>query len=108
MIFCQDALRFGGQLQPPTTVRMPASGRPGISTAEIVGTSDLRAPVFYPTVRAGSPPGEAAGFVVADLNRDGYPDLAFATGQAGEISWLLNNGDGTFSPPTGYDIGYPG
>ncbi|HVO61040.1 MAG TPA: FG-GAP-like repeat-containing protein [Terriglobales bacterium] len=51
---------------------------------------------------------------VGDLNRDGYPDVAVASGLCSYWSWqemdscvnvLYNNGDGTFSPPFEEDTG---
>ncbi len=44
-------------------------------------------------------------FAVADLNRDGVLDLA-VSGGAQEISVLLGRGDGTFSAPRKYEVGY--
>ena len=49
---------------------------------------------------------------VADFNRNGKPDIAFAgggsRGRKSNIDVLLGNGDGTFQPPTTYPAGqYP-
>jgi hypothetical protein len=60
------------------------------------GTGRFKKPHIYSA--AG---GEAHGVVIADLNRDGAPDLVIANGSAGMVV-LLNNGDGTFGKPTVY------
>jgi hypothetical protein len=46
-----------------------------------------------------------------DFNRDGIPDLVatssgdYSTGQGGNLSLLLGNGDGTFQPAVHYTAG---
>jgi hypothetical protein len=50
----------------------------------------------------GSPARYAAGggpaaIVAADWNQDGFADLAVANANSGDVSVLLNNGDGTFA-----------
>jgi hypothetical protein len=45
---------------------------------------------------------------VADLNRDGFPDLVTANGGSNDVSVLLGNGDGTFQPQQRFAAGdYP-
>src|SRR5262249_50817214 len=42
---------------------------------------------------------------IADFNRDGHPDVAAANFVGGNVSILLNNGDGTFAAPVNYPSG---
>ncbi len=56
------------------------------------GTGALLPPSNYPVG------GGVRGLAVLDLNGDGYPDIATANRNAGNVSWLLNEGDGTFAP----------
>lgn len=73
-----------------------ALANPSLSLRLGDGMGNLAAPV---PVNGSSTP----QFVVADLNHDGAPDIG-----AGFFSLLvatLNNGNGTFSPPTGYYAG---
>lgn len=49
---------------------------------------------------------------VADVNRDGKPDIVVATGSAvyyepGQVAVLLGNGDGTFQPAVDFATGTP-
>ena len=50
------------------------------------------------------PGGDAVSYAitVADVNRDGKPDLAVGAG--GSLGILLGNGDGTFQPSTDYSL----
>jgi Bacterial Ig-like domain (group 3)/FG-GAP-like repeat len=60
---------------------------------------------FYPS---GFKPGGAAYSVaLADLNGDGYPDIAVANFPDGTVGVLLNRGNGKFSPVVTYDTGGP-
>lgn len=69
------------------------------------------APTFAPSVRYGAASGPD-GFVVADLNGDGRPDLVVPTrthilvspGYVDEILVLLNLGDGTFGKGASYKL----
>ncbi len=45
------------------------------------------------------------GVCVADLNRDGAPDIAAANISSSEVSVLINNGDGTFGESAQYSTG---
>jgi uncharacterized repeat protein (TIGR01451 family) len=52
------------------------------------------------------PVGTAPSDVVAgDFNGDGRPDIAVANRGSGNVSILLNNGDGTFAPAMNFDAG---
>jgi FG-GAP-like repeat/FG-GAP repeat len=60
------------------------------------------------TYTLGGSPSSSFGVVVADLNGDGYPDLAAAnissiTATGSTISVFAGNGDGTFAPPVQYN-----
>jgi uncharacterized repeat protein (TIGR01451 family) len=46
--------------------------------------------------------------VVADFNGDGHPDIAVANSGSGNVSVLLNKGDGTFKPAINFDAGMAG
>lgn len=55
------------------------------------------------TLDAGSP---ITGDVdAADMNRDGYPDLVFTNYASNDLSFFLNNGDGTLSNHERYGAG---
>ena len=49
------------------------------------------------TFSTGAGPNDA---IVADINRDGKPDLLIANQDDNTVSILLGNGDGTFAPQT--------
>jgi hypothetical protein len=42
---------------------------------------------------------------IADVNNDGIPDIITANAGNDTVSVLLGNGDGTFGPPTLFDVG---
>jgi FG-GAP-like repeat/Bacterial Ig-like domain (group 3) len=70
------------------------------------GDGTFQAPVTYST---GA--GEASSVAIADLDGDGHPDLVttgsciFDSCPNGSLSVLLGKGDGTFLPPTHYNLG---
>ncbi len=52
------------------------------------------------------PVGGAPGAVaVGDFNGDGKPDMAVANGNTGDVSILINKGDGSFSAATSLTVG---
>ena len=63
------------------------------------GNGTFQSPVDYPTVA------DPAGFAIADLNGDGYPDLAIPgqdSGGNGVVSVLLGSKTGVFSAAVNY------
>jgi hypothetical protein len=69
------------------------------------GNGSFQAPT---SIALGGNPDSAFGVVIADLNGDGYPDLAVAnvrsfTAVGSTISVFPGNGDGTFGAPVQYD-----
>ena len=62
------------------------------------GSGTLAAPV---AVDAGG----TRQLAVADLNNDGRPDIAAASGAGNAVSVIFNTGNGTFGPPVRYPVG---
>jgi uncharacterized repeat protein (TIGR01451 family) len=46
-----------------------------------------------------------AAVAMADFNGDGKPDVAVVNSGSGDVSVLLNNGDGTYKPAVNFDAG---
>jgi hypothetical protein len=70
--------------------------------------SNPQNPLFLPAVTYGSGGAAAGSVVVADVNRDGKPDLIVTNlvpTSNGSVGVLLGNGDGTFQPVVLYDSG---
>jgi hypothetical protein len=59
---------------------------------------------FGAPVQIGTAPGNPFDLVSADFNGDGSPDLAVAS-VFGQVTVLLNNGNGTFRPGVSYNTG---
>jgi hypothetical protein len=64
------------------------------------GDGSFQAVVKYDPGTTGS-----TSVAIADVNRDGKPDLIIAGLGAGKVSVLLGNGNGTFQPAVLYDAG---
>jgi hypothetical protein len=82
----------------------PTTGAVGVLLGNGDGT--FQNAVAYPSGGQGS-----TGVAIADMNRDGYPDLLVTScgsqacgpgSPGGTVAVLLNNGDGTFSAAKGY------
>lgn len=43
------------------------------------------------------------GLVILDADGDGFPDIVTANRDASNVSIIMNNGDGTFSPPINFE-----
>ena len=90
--------------QTPKPRRRP---RPlALEALEDRAVPDAAAPDFVARqdFHAGLDPTQA---VVGDFNGDGIPDLAVADRNGVKVSILLGNGDGTFRPPTSFNVPYP-
>jgi hypothetical protein len=84
----------------------------GVSVFLGNGDGTFQTPLNY-----GSGGWDASSVAIADLNGDGYPDLAVSNlcqlsascpvegAPPGEVSVLLGNGDGTFQAPVSYSSG---
>ncbi len=76
------------------------------------GHGGFSTPVEYWLPNTGG--GNATGVAVADLNGDGHPDIVeaddnpYVGSDRGEVWVLLNDGDGTFSVPSGNIATIPG
>ena len=64
-----------------------------------VGNGSFHDPVSYPVSHG------TTQLVVADLDRDGFPDIATNSIDTNAISVLEGNGDGTFQPQVNYPAG---
>ena len=60
---------------------------------------------FQPVATYGSGGVSALWVEVADVNRDGKPDLLVANSNTNTVGVLLGNGDGTFQSATSYNTG---
>ena len=88
------------------TVVTPAPGG-GTSNVSYIPVASTLSAVNFPstanfTASVGSGP---AGFVTGDFNGDGKIDLAVANSNAGTVSILLGNGDGTFTAQPTVTVG---
>ena len=89
------------------------SGNPSGAVSVLLGNGDG---TFQTPVNYGSDGHDASSVAIADLNGDGYPDLAVSNlcqlsancpvgAPPGEVSVFLGNGDGTFRAPVSYSSG---
>jgi RHS repeat-associated protein len=89
------------------TVQVRVSARVGSGPTGLAQTTSLTVdngpsfgdPHFY---AAGSAP---RAVIVADVNRDGIPDIVTADRNGGTVSVLFGRGNGTFAPPIHYQVG---
>ena len=80
------------------------SGSHNVSVLIGKGDGSFSASASYAVASSGSP----VGLAVADLNGDGRPDIATANSTPGNVSVLINNGNGTFSTHVEYSVGGSG
>jgi Big-like domain-containing protein/VCBS repeat protein/FG-GAP repeat protein len=106
----------GAVYASPETInaRLSSTTRPQTSRATSA-LPDQANPFFLPEVSYDSGGQGAGSVVIADVNKDGKPDIVLTndTGESngdGSVAVLLGNGDGTFQPAVLYDSGglYPG
>ncbi len=90
-------LNGNGILDVATSTR--GGGNPAVAVLLGLGDGTFAAYSSYPV---GADPQSLA---VADVNRDGVPDLVTANTGAGTVSVLLGRGDGTFEPQATYAVG---
>ena len=62
-------------------------------------------PLFLPAVSYGTGGDHPNSVAVADVNKDGKPDLLVGNWGSGTVGVLLGNGDGTFQPAVTYGSG---
>ncbi len=93
-----------GTFQPVATFNPGGQSPSAIAIAAVLlGNGDG---TFQSAVIVSSNPGGGNDVAVADVNRDGIPDVIFGTGcGAGCVGVLLGNGDGTFQPAATYGTG---
>jgi hypothetical protein len=96
---------FNGDGKPDVAVANATFDANSVGVLLGNGDGSFAPPVDYPT----SP--ESMGIAAGDLNGDGKPDLVTAdrgprsTNDPGDVSVLLNRGDGTFAPAVAYAAG---
>src|SRR5437660_732472 len=76
-----------------------------IAVASLVLLSALPSPAPAMDLAVGASPYSVA---MGDFNGDGHLDLAVANGGSNDVSVLLGNGDGTFTPAKNYEAGLGG
>ena len=68
------------------------------------GVGTFAAPQYYDGASGAND--DERSLELADLNHDGSLDLALLNDVAGSVTIRLNNGAGTFGPPTDYPVGF--
>ena len=101
------ASTYGGASNP---VSVAVADLNGDGTPDIVEAGDTVAILLQRQDGTFAPATILSGFsgsriAIGDLNRDGKPDLAITNFYGAKVSVLLNNGNGTFTSPVGYDVG---
>src|SRR5438477_3112279 len=76
-----------------------------VAVASLVFLSALPSPAPAMDLAVGASPYSVA---MGDFNGDGHLDLAVANGGSNDVSVLLGNGDGTFTPAKNYEAGLGG